>query len=121
MERRQGQPEQPRSSPDQGNKYYVIGVSAADAVTVLQGTFPALQTAARIPLPGVPSSAVLSPDGRRLVVAYPGGVQIINTTSDTVLGATTGLNVGVGAPLVAISTDSRRAFVTAQRNAGCSF
>ena len=95
-------------------KFYAIGTTAADAVIVLQGTFPALQIAKRIPLPGVPSYAVLSPDGRRLVVTHPGGVQIIDTASDNALTGTTGLNVGVGAPAAAISADSRRVFVTAQ-------
>jgi uncharacterized protein (TIGR03437 family) len=94
-----------------GGKYYVIGRTASEGVGVLTGTFPTLQLTTRLAFPAAPTAAALSPDGRRLIVIYPGGAQVIDTTSDTVLPGSAALNVGASPAAVAISTDSHKAFV----------
>ena len=94
-----------------GGKYYVIGRTPSEGVGVLQGTFPNLQISKRLALPGVPTAAALSPDGRRLVVIFPGGVQVIDTATDIAIPASAGLSVGTNPSAVAVSTDGHRAFV----------
>lgn len=95
-------------------KYFVIGRVASEGVAVLQGTFPNLQVSKRIALSVTPNAAALSPDGRRLIVVGSGGVQVIDTSSETVLPGSTAINVGTTPIAVAVSTDSRRAFVVSQ-------
>ena len=77
---------------------------------MLTGVFPSLQLSKRLPTPGVPTAAALSADGRRLVVIYPGGFQLIDTASDTAISAIA-VNVGANPSAVAISTDSKKAFI----------
>ena len=93
-----------------GGKYYVLGSVASEGVAVLQGVFPSLQLSKRLATPAAPVAFAISPDGRRLVV-IGGGVQVIDTATDTVLASSTTLNVGANPIAVAVSTDSRRAFV----------
>jgi uncharacterized protein (TIGR03437 family) len=92
-------------------KHYVLGRTAADGVSIFQGTFPALQLARRIALPEAPNALALSPDARRLVVVYPNGIQIYDTATDTLLTNSSRLNVGANPRSVAISADSSRAYV----------
>jgi uncharacterized protein (TIGR03437 family) len=100
--------------PGPGGKYFVIGRVASEGIGVLQGTFPNLQVTKRLALTVAPTAAAISPDGRRLIVVGSGGVQVIDTTSDNVLAGSATLNVGTNPIGVAVSTDSRKAFVSSQ-------
>lgn len=91
-------------------KYYVLGSVSTEGVAVLEGTFPNLQTTKRLATIGTPVAFALTGDARRLVV-IGSGVQVIDTATDTVLPNSTALNVGTNPISVAVSSDSKRAFV----------
>ena len=91
-----------------GAKYYIIARQATEGIAVAQGNFPNLQISKRLLTPGVPVGAAISPDGRRLVVVGA-GITILDTATDNPVPTT--VNVGTNPISVAISADSRRAFV----------
>ncbi len=88
-------------------KFYIVSNTSTNTVQVASnGNFGALQTVANFV--GA-SSAAVSPDGTRLLVVSSGGVlNIVNTTTDTVLAS----NIYLGGPVIdiAVSLDSTRAF-----------
>ena len=98
--------------PGPSGKYYVIGRVATEGVAVLEGTFPNLQVTKRLSLTVAPTAAAITPDGRRLIVVGAGGVQVIDTATDSVLAGSSGLSVGTNPSGVAASSDSKRAFVS---------
>ncbi len=98
-----------------GNKFYIISNSSSNTVMVSGTLFANVQTIAGFP--GGASAAVLTPDGRRLLVAA-GNLQVINTGPDT-LAVAGGINVGGTAIDVAVRIDSNRAFVLV--NSGGSY
>jgi uncharacterized protein (TIGR03437 family) len=80
--------------PD-GSKYYAIGSSTNQSITVVDPAFAVPRNIAALPQPA--TTAVLSPDGSRLAVAA-GAVHIFDTSSDTDLvagGLTVGPNISV--------------------------
>lgn len=101
--------------PD-GTKYYLIANGGA-AVTAVEGNFTNPRTVVAN-VATAPSTAVIQPDGRRLVL-IAGKVYFIDTGSDTVLNPN-GLDVDGTAIDVAISWDSSRAYVLSRSQPGSS-
>ncbi len=89
-----------------GQKLYSVARSASDTLWVLDAANPAT-VLGRQSL-GQAEAAVLSPDGRRLVIAA-GALHIIDTTSDTRLAELT--TAGNTPTDVAVALDGSRAFV----------
>ncbi len=88
-----------------GNKFYFVGRSSTDTVVVTDSNF---QVIARRNLGLGASAAAMTPDGRYLVIAA-GTVQILSTSTDTVVAQ---VDAGSNPNDVAISLDSTRAFIT---------
>ena len=88
-------------------KYYVVGRST---IQILNGAFA--QIGPTINLSQTATAAAMSPDGRRLLVVA-GDLKVYNTETDTLVqpGQTGILDVGFNPEDIAISQDSRRAFV----------
>lgn len=89
-----------------GQKLYSIARSGADTLLVLDAINPG--TVIRRQSLGQAEAAVLSPDGRRLLVAA-GSLHIIDTSNDTPLAALS--DVGNQPTDVAVALDGSRAFV----------
>ena len=92
------------AKPD-GNKFYII--SNSGVVTVVDAAFTNPQQIAA--LPQSPTGAVITPDGRRLLVAA-GRLYIFDTATDAPV-VNGGVDVGSSALDVAVSLDGSRAFV----------
>ncbi|MBI2687920.1 MAG: Ig-like domain-containing protein [Acidobacteria bacterium] len=92
-----------------GQKLYSIARSGADTLLVLDANSPG--TVIKRQSLGQAEAAVLSPDGRRLVIAA-GSLHIVDTTSDTILASLS--DVGNTPIDVAIALDGSRAFVLSQ-------
>jgi uncharacterized protein (TIGR03437 family) len=92
--------------PD-GAKYYIVANSGSKTVTVVDNTFSNPRSLGDFGQQA--SAAVITPDGKRLLVAA-GTLQIFDTATDSpVIGG--GLNVNSSAFDVAVSLDGARAFV----------
>jgi uncharacterized protein (TIGR03437 family) len=89
-----------------GQKLYSVARSGAETLWVLDAINPAT-VIRKLPL-GQAEAAVLSPDGRKLLVAA-GSLHIIDTGSDTAVAALS--TVGNTPTDVAVALDSSRAFV----------
>ena len=92
-------------------KFYVLGSGTSDNLGVLNGRFPNLTAGVRIAVGMAITAANLTPDGRRLLVAGPGGTAIIDTSSDTIVVGAGSVDTGVSPVSVASSIDSRYAYV----------
>ncbi|MDP8980923.1 MAG: hypothetical protein M3O35_10060 [Acidobacteriota bacterium] len=92
------------AKPD-GTKFYVI--SNSGVVTVVNSAFTNAQQIAALPQP--PTAAVITPDGRRLLVTA-GRLYIFDTATDTAV-VSGGVDVGSNALDVAVSMDGSKAFV----------
>ena len=89
-----------------GQKLYSVARSGADTLLVLDANNPG--TVLRRQSYGQAEAAVLSPDGRKLLIAA-GSLHIIDTTSDTAVAALSG--VGNSPTDIAVALDGSRAFV----------
>jgi len=89
-----------------GQKLYSVARSGSDTLLVLDAANPG--TVTRRHSLGQAENAVLSPDGRRLLIVA-GALHIIDTTSDTILA--TRNDVGNAPTDVAVALDASRAFV----------
>ncbi len=104
------------------NKFYAVGRSAGDTLTVLEGAFPNLVATRRIGLNGGATSASLSGDGRRLAVltSIPNGpnsagVHVLDTTTDQLV-TTGGPLLISGAPIaIAMGIDQNRVYALGAR------
>jgi uncharacterized protein (TIGR03437 family) len=89
-----------------GQKLYSIARSGADTLLVLDANNPG--TVLKRQSLGQAEAAVLSPDGRKLLIAA-GSLHIIDTTNDTPVAALS--DVGNSPTDVAVALDGSRAFV----------
>ncbi|MBC7924038.1 MAG: Ig-like domain-containing protein [Bryobacteraceae bacterium] len=92
-------------------KFYAIGTGSIDNVGVLTGRFPGLGLTRRIAVGTAVTGADVSPDGRRLLLAGPNGLAIVDAGNDSVLAAAGSIAVGATPIDVVSSIDSRYAFV----------
>jgi uncharacterized protein (TIGR03437 family) len=97
-----------------GSKFYIISNSGSNSILATDSNFSTPRVIAS--LGTQPTSALITPDGKRLLVGA-GTLQIIDTSSDTNLVAG-GLNV-MGAVLdVAVNFESTKAFALVNTGAG---
>jgi len=89
-----------------GQKIYSIARSGADTMLVLDANNPG--TVIRRQSLGQAEAAVITPDGKKLLIVA-GGLHIIDTTNDTPVAALT--TVGNSPTDVAVALDGSRAFV----------
>ena len=99
-------------------KHYAVGRTSTDAVTVLQGRFPLVTIGQRITLGGTPSAAVLTPDGRFLVIAGDPGVAIIDTQTDLVTSSMGSINSTARVASISPVSRARAAAPTGTATAG---
>jgi len=101
------------ATPD-GTKFYIISNSGSNTILATDSTFSGIRPIASL---GVqPTTALITPDGRRLLVGA-GTLQIFDTTSDlTLVGG--GLNVMGTVIDVAVNLESTRAFVLVNTGSG---
>jgi adhesin/invasin len=92
-------------------KHYAISRSTTDTITVLEGRFPLLTVGSRLSVGGTPVAAVLTANGRHLVVAGSPGVAIIDTETDRVTTLMGNIDVGGDATDVVSGLDGTRAYV----------
>lgn len=92
-----------------GDKTYLISRQPTNTVLSLDPAAPQ-NVRTRISLGASADAAVLTPDGRRLLV-LANNLHIINTQNDAVLTPTSGLNVGTLPSDIAVSFDSSKAFI----------
>ncbi|MDZ4799549.1 MAG: Ig-like domain-containing protein [Bryobacteraceae bacterium] len=97
-------------------KFYVIGSGTSDNLGVLNGRFPNLTEGVRINVGMAITAADISPDGRRLIVAGPNGAALIDTSTDRVLLSAGSVDTGASPIDIAISVDSRYAYVLSSSN-----
>jgi uncharacterized protein (TIGR03437 family) len=97
-----------------GTKFYIISNSGGNSILATDSTFSTPRVLASL---GVqPNSALITPDGRRLLVGA-GTLQIIDTSNDSPLVAG-GLNVMGVVVDVAVNLESTRAFVLVNTGSG---
>jgi len=101
------------ATPD-GTKFYIISNSGSNSVIATDSTFSGIRPIASL---GVqPTTALITPDGKRLLVGA-GTLQIFDTTSDlTLVGG--GLNVMGTVVDVAVNLESTRAFALVNTGSG---
>src|SRR5262249_13459020 len=101
------------ANPGQFLKFYIL---TANSIVVLNPVAP-FSTRATLPFSGTiaaaTNAAVMTPDGRRLLVAAGGVVNVVNTTD---AGDTISATVSTGAPPsgIAVLPNSKRAYVLQQ-------
>ncbi len=96
-------------------KYYVVARSGTGTVTILTASFSPIGAAFNFGQAA--QEAALTPDGSKLVVVA-GGLRVLDTALDAELLQFAPVDVGINPTDVAISLDSRRAFIlspTSQR------
>ncbi len=97
-----------------GTKFYIVSNSGANSILATDSTFSSPRVIASL---GVqPTSAVITPDGRRLLVGA-GTLQIIDTANDSLLVGG-GLNVQGVVVDIAVNLESTRAFVLVNTGSG---
>jgi len=103
------------AKPD-GTAFYVIANSKAQGVTVTGSTFATAQAAGSFTQ--APTAAVLTPDGRKLLVAA-GTLHVIDTGTNSELVAG-GVNVSVGANVIDVTTslDGKSFFALSNLSSG---
>jgi uncharacterized protein (TIGR03437 family) len=94
-------------SRSDGGEFYAISNSSSNTVVTTNSLLGNVQSLVGFGTPA--TAAILSPDGRRLLVAA-GNLQIVNTVNDS-LAITSGIGVGGTAMDVDASIDSTQAFV----------
>ncbi len=103
-------------TPD-GTKYYIISVNGNPLSTMDSNFQNIKQIGGSIGL--APTTAALTPDGRRLVVLAGNNVYVVDTASDLVV-APAGLQIQGKAVDLAMSIDSNRAYILSQGVVGAS-
>jgi len=97
-----------------GSKFYIISNSGANSILATDSTFSSVRVLASL---GVqPNAAVITPNGKRLLVGA-GTLQIIDTANDAVLVGG-GLNVMGNVIDIAVNLESTRAFVLVNTGSG---
>jgi uncharacterized protein (TIGR03437 family) len=97
-----------------GTKFYIVSNSGANSILATDSTFSTPRVIANL---GVqPNSAVITPDGKRLLVGA-GTLQIIDTSNDSIL-VPGGLNVMGVVIDVAVNLESTRAFALVNTGSG---
>jgi uncharacterized protein (TIGR03437 family) len=97
-----------------GTKFYIISSSGGNSILATDSTFATPRVIAN--LGTQPNTAVLTPNGRRLLVGA-GTLQIIDTSNDSILVAG-GLNVMGVVVDIAVNLESTRAFVLVNTGSG---
>jgi uncharacterized protein (TIGR03437 family) len=101
-----------------GNKVYIVSKSTVNAVVVLDGT-TLNPTGKTFNFSQPPTAAVLTPDGRRLVVLAD-TVHIIDTSTDTDLATNITIASNTTLADVAASLDSSRVYILSKTTANFS-
>ncbi|MBI4877691.1 MAG: Ig-like domain-containing protein [Acidobacteria bacterium] len=93
--------------PD-GARYYVISKSGTDTLVILDGSYNVLS---RRSLGDEPRRAVLTPDGRKLLILLSATLRVFDTETGNEIVPPASPDLGATVLDVAVSHDSRRAFV----------
>jgi uncharacterized protein (TIGR03437 family) len=103
-------------STGDGLKYYVISSSSTNTVQAVDNNFSTVRNIASLPQPA--TAAIMSPDGRRLIVGAS-AIQIYDTATDAPL-VPNGIAVSGTVIDLAVSLDSTRLFALVNTGAGTS-
>jgi uncharacterized protein (TIGR03437 family) len=104
-------------STGDGLKFYVLSNSSVNTILAVDSSFSTVRTIAA--LPGGVTSAIISPDGRRLIVGNNGSIQLYDTTTDALV-VSGGVNVNGTVLDLAASLDSARLYALVVTGNGSS-